>query len=268
MSKETEFMNVQTPDVFATRGLAEITSPVIRAEKMALSELELEKLHKINEVLNHPELDQLISEGKITLGMIKPRADDGKNLSADDQIAADTLVEEIGDQNIIFSLPIMMSPEDVAKFYEGNPHLDKIQKHFERGAVTFIFLYKKEGDAVAWWRERMGNTYPEKAKPGTIRKDFAYDVSNNLVHGSDSVESVKREVKILRKITTEMEEKSIKVRDSFPSESEFALNPGERLLAIEKTCAPRRKLPNFVGVIYRDDHIQKRPPEKQLSKAS
>jgi nucleoside-diphosphate kinase len=35
-----------------------------------------------------------------------------------------------------------------------------------------------------------------KALPGTIRGDFALEVQNNIVHGSDSPESAEREVKL------------------------------------------------------------------------
>ena len=35
-----------------------------------------------------------------------------------------------------------------------------------------------------------------KAAPGTIRGDFALEVQNNIVHGSDSPESAEREVKL------------------------------------------------------------------------
>jgi nucleoside-diphosphate kinase len=35
-----------------------------------------------------------------------------------------------------------------------------------------------------------------KAPPGTIRGDFALEVQNNIVHGSDSPESAEREVKL------------------------------------------------------------------------
>ncbi|MFA5932453.1 MAG: nucleoside-diphosphate kinase [Microgenomates group bacterium] len=268
-------MNIETPGVFSSRGLAELTSVALRAEKMSLSELELEKLHKINQVLNHPELERLIDEGNITLGIIKPQANNSRRLSTDDQVAADLIAEEIKD-NIVFSLSLKLLPKDVEKFYadakEKYPeHIWKsIYDFSQSGPLTFLLIYHEDGDAVNRWRKEMGKTHANEADPESIRGKYAIEeeLPNNLVHGSDSKEAVKRELGIFRDITAEMEEKSIKVRDSFPSESEFVLNPGERLLAIEKTCAPRKKLPSFVGVIYRDDLIQRRSPEKQLSKAS
>jgi nucleoside-diphosphate kinase len=41
-----------------------------------------------------------------------------------------------------------------------------------------------------------GATDPVKAAPGTIRGDFALEVQNNIVHGSDSDESAAREIKL------------------------------------------------------------------------
>ena len=42
----------------------------------------------------------------------------------------------------------------------------------------------------------MGATDPKQAAPGTIRGDFGLIVTNNIVHGSDSVESGARELGI------------------------------------------------------------------------
>ena len=54
-----------------------------------------------------------------------------------------------------------------------------------------------EGDgAVELIRKAMGATDPAKAEPGTIRADFGSDIQNNAVHGSDSVETAEKEVKL------------------------------------------------------------------------
>ena len=48
--------------------------------------------------------------------------------------------------------------------------------------------------AIEAFRALAGATDPVKAAPGTIRGDFALEVQNNIVHGSDSDESAKREI--------------------------------------------------------------------------
>ena len=51
--------------------------------------------------------------------------------------------------------------------------------------------------AIEAFRALAGATDPVKALPGTIRGDFALEVQNNIVHGSDSPESAEREVEAL-----------------------------------------------------------------------
>jgi len=54
-----------------------------------------------------------------------------------------------------------------------------------------------EGEKViAVSRKAMGATDPAKAESGTIRGDFGLDIQRNSVHGSDSIETAKREIKL------------------------------------------------------------------------
>jgi nucleoside-diphosphate kinase len=48
--------------------------------------------------------------------------------------------------------------------------------------------------AVSVVRELMGPTDPAQAPPGTIRGDFGLRITENLIHGSDSPETAKREL--------------------------------------------------------------------------
>jgi len=51
-------------------------------------------------------------------------------------------------------------------------------------------------NVVAMAREMMGATNPANAGPGSIRGSFAMDISRNVIHGSDSVESAEREISL------------------------------------------------------------------------
>ena len=52
-----------------------------------------------------------------------------------------------------------------------------------------------EGEnAIARYREVMGATNPEKADPGTIRKEFALSMGENSAHGSDAPETARAEI--------------------------------------------------------------------------
>jgi nucleoside-diphosphate kinase len=50
--------------------------------------------------------------------------------------------------------------------------------------------------AIEIVRKMMGATFGSKAEPGTLRGDFAVSNSFNLVHGSDSAESARREIEL------------------------------------------------------------------------
>ncbi len=63
-----------------------------------------------------------------------------------------------------------------------------------------IVALKLSGDdAVNTYRNLMGATDPAEAKPGTIRQLFAESKERNSVHGSDSTENAKREIKFFFK---------------------------------------------------------------------
>lgn len=49
-------------------------------------------------------------------------------------------------------------------------------------------------DVVKQGRAMLGATNPLNSAPGTIRGDFAIDMGRNIIHGSDSVETAKREI--------------------------------------------------------------------------
>jgi nucleoside-diphosphate kinase len=51
-------------------------------------------------------------------------------------------------------------------------------------------------DAIARVRKIMGATNPEKADPGTIRKDYGLDIQRNSTHASDSPENGEMEIAI------------------------------------------------------------------------
>ena len=50
------------------------------------------------------------------------------------------------------------------------------------------------GGAVAICHAMLGATKPSESAPGTVRGDYCIDVGRNLVHGSDSIESAKKEI--------------------------------------------------------------------------
>ena len=62
-----------------------------------------------------------------------------------------------------------------------------------------VALVVEGPNAVAGTRRLMGVTNPVEATPGSIRGDYALEIGQNLVHGSDSPESAAREIGIFFK---------------------------------------------------------------------
>jgi nucleoside-diphosphate kinase len=88
--------------------------------------------------------------------------------------------------------------EDLARRHYAE-HVDKpffpeLLEFITSGAV--VAMEWSGESAVSVSRTIMGATDPSQAVPGTIRGDLGLVVTHNLVHGSDSVESARRELEI------------------------------------------------------------------------
>ena len=90
---------------------------------------------------------------------------------------------------------IKLTKEDAEGFYyvhRERPFFGSLTEFMSRGPIVVMVL---EGeDVIAKNREIMGATNPEEAAEGTIRKDFASNIEENTVHGSDSPESADFEI--------------------------------------------------------------------------
>ena len=78
--------------------------------------------------------------------------------------------------------------------HEGKPFFGELVSFITSGPLVAMVL---EGDeAVRAARQVIGATNPLEATTGSIRGDFAVEVGQNMVHGSDSAESAEREAKL------------------------------------------------------------------------
>jgi len=76
----------------------------------------------------------------------------------------------------------------------GKPFFPGLIKYMASGPVVAMVW---EGlDAVKTGRVMLGATNPLASAPGTIRGDFALAVGRNICHGSDSVDSAEKEIKL------------------------------------------------------------------------
>ena len=78
--------------------------------------------------------------------------------------------------------------------HAGKPFFPELVEFLTRGPLVALVL---EGEgAIEAARQVIGATNPLEAAPGSIRGDFATEITFNLVHGSDSPNSAAREIEL------------------------------------------------------------------------
>lgn len=91
------------------------------------------------------------------------------------------------------TVPSELAEEHYAE-HKGKPFFGDLLEFITSGPVIAAVV---EGPrAVEAFRQLAGATDPVKSATGSIRGDFAIEVQNNIVHGSDSPESAEREIKL------------------------------------------------------------------------
>ncbi|WP_062046796.1 nucleoside-diphosphate kinase [Bacillus sp. JCM 19034] len=89
-----------------------------------------------------------------------------------------------------------MAEEHYAE-HKGKPFFERLVDFITSGPV-FAMVFEGP-NVIETARLMIGKTNPAEALPGTIRGDLAVQIPNNIIHGSDSVESAKREISIFFK---------------------------------------------------------------------
>ena len=125
-----------------------------------------------------------------TLSIIKPDAVE-RNLDGE--------IKEIFKRNgfiILKEKKIHIEKSEAEKFYQVHqtkPFYNDLCNYLSSGPIVVMILEKE--NAVKANRELMGATNPKDAKDGTIRKSYGISIDKNSVHGSDSVQNAKIEIK-------------------------------------------------------------------------
>ena len=76
--------------------------------------------------------------------------------------------------------------------HKSKPFYDDLIHYITSGPVVAMIISGEQAIKVV--RTIMGETDPSIAAPGTIRGDFALNITQNLIHGSDSSKSAEREI--------------------------------------------------------------------------
>ena len=124
-----------------------------------------------------------------TFSMIKPDATK-RNLIG----KINSYLENAG-LKIVAQKMVVLEESQAKEFYAEHK-----ERSFFSGLITYmtsapvVLQVLKGENAVTKNREIMGATNPADARPGTVRKDFALDIEANSIHGSDSLDSAKKEI--------------------------------------------------------------------------
>jgi len=93
---------------------------------------------------------------------------------------------------------VQLTREQAERLYEvhrNKPFFEKLVQHVTSGPILAMVI---EGpNAVQTVRNLAGKTNPFEAAPGTIRGDYALDITKNIIHASDTPENAEREISIL-----------------------------------------------------------------------
>ena len=98
----------------------------------------------------------------------------------------------------LVAMKYMKADEELLKQHYGDlsakPFFSSLVEFIGSGPVVPMVWEGK--DVVKQGRQMMGETNPLTSKPGSIRGDFSIDLGRNIIHGSDSVESAKKEINL------------------------------------------------------------------------
>ena len=124
-----------------------------------------------------------------TFSIIKPDAT-ARNLTG----LINAQIEQAG-LRIVAQKRVRWTISQAQRFYtehKERPFFDELTRFMSSGPIVVQVL---EGEnAIARYRQLMGDTNPDKAGEGTLRKRYARSLGENSVHGSDGAASAEREI--------------------------------------------------------------------------
>jgi len=124
-----------------------------------------------------------------TFTIIKPNATNNNNTGDIIKII------ETNGYDIVNMKKVTLTKEEAGLFYsehKGKDFFDGLVEFMTSAPIVVMELEKD--NAVEDFRKLIGNTNPEKAEEGTIRKLYAKNMTENAIHASDSNLSAEREI--------------------------------------------------------------------------
>jgi len=87
--------------------------------------------------------------------------------------------------------------EKVYSIHDGKPFYPKLIEFMTSGPIIVMVLEKE--NAIEDFRNLIGNTNPQKAEAGTVRRLYGLDKTKNAMHAADSPENAKKEIELFFK---------------------------------------------------------------------
>lgn len=128
-------------------------------------------------------------KNELTLSILKPDAVRNRHIG--------DIISRFEDNglHVVALKMVKLNRDQASQFYNvhrDRPFFNDLVNFMSSGPIVAMVL---EGEqAVSKNRQLMGATDPRKAEKGTIRADLAESVTQNVVHGSDSLESARQEI--------------------------------------------------------------------------
>ncbi len=124
-----------------------------------------------------------------TFSIIKPDATKRNITGAINKIIEDSNLKSIAQKRIQLT---KNAAEGFYEIHKDKPFFNDLIEYMTSGPVIVQVLQGE--NAVQQYRNIMGATNPDNAEEGTIRKEFALNIQENSVHGSDSDDNAKLEI--------------------------------------------------------------------------
>lgn len=190
-------------------------------------------------LLDSAALQDEIATGNVTVAMIRPSLEASTLHDWDDKQAADEIESAIANLGVITKFSVNFDEAAVYDFYGGQPMDAQLPLSPERyfvfanrweefvdlmqsGPTTALLLHSPDHDAIAKWREQVGHyDIVARRDPANLRGKFGLDNYNNLIHGSDSIEAVQRELAILKELVSKSVEPADQPSQETPRTAKF-----------------------------------------------
>ena len=146
-------------------------------------------------LVSNVRYEHFIDENKYTFAIIKPNSVENRDSA---NIIKD--IKDDGFKIVAANLKAFKESEaqDFYQEHKGKPFFDELVSFMTSGMVITMLLSKEEVDTIKSFRDLMGPTKAIEDKEtykNTIRAKYAESMTKNSIHGSDSIDSFKREIK-------------------------------------------------------------------------